>query len=377
MLPRPASLSAWDVLLYKWADHELRALFFLKAGSKSRRLLHVICSIQANLKMPKTGSGSVQHDIAMPIATDILKLRDGHTITYHTTGNAGLPLLLFIVGSSGLGSLYRRLANELSTTFRCVFYNKRGFLPKETSKAVLASETNRLVFVGRNADDAAALINHISPHKPVYVFGTSTGGTAVLDLAVRCPELIRTAILHEPITFSVMPPTELKEEIFALYRSLPCYENQVEGAKIFADYMFRPQTRETSSALRNSLSRRPRSEVVAPVPAKSAEAFNARQGEQEGAAMLAYSVDVQRARDVRDKLLLIRGSESKDWPISQPVVSLAQALGDEIKVWELAGDHLSFAARRRVEEFAGQLVSRLREEGRLPVPTDSQARSRL
>lgn len=364
------------MLLYEWANHELRALSCLTADSKLEVLLHVACSIKANVTMPKTGSGDLQHDITTPIATDVLKLPDGHTITYHTTGNDGLPLLLFIVGSSGLGSLYRRLATELSTTFRCVYYNKRGFLPKETDKSVLATETNKLVLVGRNADDAAALINHVSPHEPVYVFGTSTGGTAVLDLAVRYPKLIRTAILHEPITFSVMPPNELKEEIFALYRSLPCYENQVEGAKIFADYMFRPHTRETSSALRDSLSRVPALKQPS-VPAKSADAFNARQGEQEGAAMLAYSVDVQQARRIRDKLLLIRGKESKEWPISQPVVSLAHALGDNVNVWELAGDHLSFAARRRVEEFAGQLVGLLREEGRLSGSIDSEPRSRL
>lgn len=320
-------------------------------------------------------------DVAKAVSMDVLTLLDGYTITYHTIGNAGLPVLLFVIGSSGLGSLYRRLATELSATFRCVYYDKRGFLPKDTSKAILATETNKLVLASQNADDAAAVIKHVSPDEPVYVFGTSTGGTAVLDLVVRFPKLIRTAILHEPITFSVMPTTELKEEVFALYRSLAYYEVQIEGAKIFADYMFHPHTQETSIALRRSLDHQKQSGVVGvqrpSVPAKSAEAFNARQGEQEGAAMLAYSVDVPKARDVKDKLVLIRGSESKDWPISQPVVSLAQTLGDDVEVHELAGDHLSFAARRRVEEFAGQLVGLLREQGRLSGSIDSQARSRL
>jgi len=93
--------------------------------------------------------------------------------------------------------------------------------------------------------------------------------------------------------------------------------------------------------------------------------------------MLAYQVDVQQVNRIKEKLLLIRGNESKDWPISQPVVHLAQALGDDKKVWELVGDHLSFAARRNVVVFARQLVDLLREEGCLSVSTDSETKARL
>lgn len=331
--------------------------------------------------MRKTADRIPQDNINETASQNTLKLSDGHTITYHTIGNASLPLILFVVGSSGLGSLYRRLALELSTTFQCVYYDKRGFLPAATNKASVAKETNQLVLASQNANDAAALIKHLSPKAPVHVFGTSTGGTAVLDLVVRYSELVETAILHEPITFSVMPPSDLKDEILALYRSLPFYENQVEGSKTFANYMFSPHSPETSSALRGSLRRQSQGEVVIPkrstLPAESAEAFNARQGEQEGAAMLAYEVDVQQARSVKDKLLLVRGSESKDWPISQPVSCLANALGEDVKVWELAGDHLSFAARRRLVTFAGQLVGLLRREGRVSLSTDSEPKARL
>jgi pimeloyl-ACP methyl ester carboxylesterase len=331
--------------------------------------------------MTSPKSGNAQDNASNGADQGVLKLADGHTITYHIIGDTGLPLLIFVIGSSGLGSLYRRLAIELSTTFRCVYYDKRGFLPANTDKALLARETNQLVLTDQNADDAAALIKHLSPNDSVHVFGTSTGGTAVLDLAVRYSELIRTAILHEPITFSVMPPTVLKEETLALYRSLPYYEDQVDGSKTYANYMFRAYTQKTSSALQERLVRQIQEETEIPkrstMPAKSAQEFNARQGEQEGAAMLAYQVDVQQARSVKDKLLLIRGDEGKEWPISQPVVYLAKALGDGKKVWELVGDHLSFAARRNVVVFAKQLVDLLRQEGCLSVSTDSETKARL
>jgi pimeloyl-ACP methyl ester carboxylesterase len=326
--------------------------------------------------MTSPKSGNAQDNASNGADQGVLKLADGHTITYHIIGDTGLPLLIFVIGSSGLGSLYRRLAIELSTTFRCVYYDKRGFLPANTDKALLARETNQLVLTV-----AAAIIKNISPNDSVHVFGTSTGGTAVLDLAVRYSELIRTAILHEPITFSVMPPTVLKEETLALYRSLPYYEDQVDGSKTYANYMFRAYTQKTSSALQERLVRQIQEETEIPkrstMPAKSAQEFNARQGEQEGAAMLAYQVDVQQARSVKDKLLLIRGDEGKEWPISQPVVYLAKALGDGKKVWELVGDHLSFAARRNVVVFAKQLVDLLRQEGCLSVSTDSETKARL
>jgi pimeloyl-ACP methyl ester carboxylesterase len=331
--------------------------------------------------MPKAADHTPQNSGDGEACQNAFKLPDGHTITYHTIGSADLPLMLFVVGSSGLGSLYRNLVLKLSSTFRCVYYDKRGFLPADTDEASVAKATNQLVLASQNADDAAALIKHISPHTLVYVFGTSTGGTAVLDLAVRYPELIQTAILHEPITFSVMPTSKLKDEILALYGSLPFWEDQVEGSKTYGDYMFRPHSEETSSGLRDRLNRQRQAGLVPPkrsaLPAESVEAFNARQGEQEGAAMLAYEVDVKHARSVRGKLLLIRGDESKEWPISQPVCGLAHMLGDEVKVWELAGDHLSFAARRRLATFAEQLLSILQGEGRVSSSRDSEPKSRL
>ena len=331
--------------------------------------------------MPSPKSGNAHDKVVNGAEQGVLKLSDGHTITYHTIGDIDPPLLIFVVGSSGLGSLYRHLAIELSTTFRCVYYDKRGFLRADTDEASIARETNQLVLANQHADDAGALIKHVSPNKPVYVFGTSTGGTAVLDLAVRYPDLIRMAILHEPITFSVMPPTVLKEETLALYRSLPFYTDQVDGSKTYASYMFCPYSQDTSSKLQERLIRQIQEEIEIPkrstVPAKSAQEFNARQGEQEGAAMLAYQVDVQQAKGVKDKLLLIRGDESKEWPISQPVVYLAGAIGNSKKVSELVGDHLSFAARRNVVVFARQLVDVLRQEGCLSVSTDSETKARL
>ena len=311
---------------------------------------------------------------------------DAHRITYHTVGSAQNPLMLLVVGSSGLGTLYRRLALALSTYFQCVYYDKRGFLPADTAEAVVASQTNRLILARDNANDAAAIIERMSPNRPAYVFGTSTGGTAVLDLTVRFPHLVHMAMLHEPITFSVMPPSEMKAEVLALYRSLFSFENQAQGYRVFADYMFQPHSEATSSALHESLRLQRRdqpgsgsSSQETSTPARtstSVQAFNARQGEQEAAAMLAYEVDVEAARSVRSKFLLVRGRESREWPVSQAVEALARALGEDQKVWELVGDHLSFAGQRRVATFAEQLIGLLLRGDGVPF-AEKERKARL
>jgi pimeloyl-ACP methyl ester carboxylesterase len=333
---------------------------------------------QVNAGMAKSPNRAARDEPENTAVATILTRPDGHKITYHSVGSAQNPLMLLIVGSSGLGILYRRLALALSTHFQCVYYDKRGFLPADTGEAVVVSQTNRFIPASDNADDAAAIIERISPHQPAYVFGTSTGGTAVLDLTVRYPNLVRTAVLHEPITFSVMPPSELKDEVLALYRSLFSFENQAQGYRVFADYMFRPHSQATSSALQESLrlQRRDRpgsgrsSQETTSTPARtstSAQAFNARQGEQEAAAMLAYEVDVEAARSVKSRFLLVRGSESREWPVSQAVEALARALGEDQKVWELVGDHLSFAGQRRVTAFAEKLLDLLFRRDGVPL----------
>lgn len=324
-----------------------------------------------NAAMVQSTNRDARDELGNAAVATTFRLPDGHQITYNTVGSTRLPLMLLVVGSSGLGILYRRLALALSTHFQCVYYDKRGFLPTDTTDATAAIQTNRLILAGDNANDAAAIIERISPHRPAYVFGTSTGGTAVLDLTVRFPHLVHAAILHEPITLSVMPPSGLKDEVLALYRSLFSFENQAQGYRVFADYMFRPHSQATSSALHESLHLQRKDQgqdTSKPLRiSTSAQAFNARQGEQEAAAMLAYEVDVEAARSVKSKFLLVRGMESREWPVSQAVEALAQALGGDRKVWELVGDHLSFAGKRRAATFAEQLVGLLLRADDVPL----------
>lgn len=92
--------------------------------------------------------------------------------------------------------------------------------------------------------------------------------------------------------------------------------------------------------------------------------------------MLAYEVDVEAARSVKSKFLLVRGTESREWPVSQAVEALARALGEDQRVWELVGDHLSFAGQRRVATFAEQLVGLLLGGDGVPL-AEKERKARL
>ena len=75
---------------------------------------------------------------------------------------------------------------------------------------------------------------------------------------------------------------------------------------------------------------------------------------------------MQRARGVRDKLLLICGADSTKLPVSIPGRALAEALGD-CRMWEMPGGHLSFAARTHAASFCEKLLTVLQKEGRLAL----------
>lgn len=313
-----------------------------------------------------TGSGKSQQSVAAQTGT--LKLGDGHRITYKSIGNDDNPLLLFVVGSSGLGALYSRLALELSSYFRCVYYDKRGFLARATDHQTAAKEKNPLVLAEQIADDAAALIKHLSPSQPAYVFGTSTGGTAVLDLTIRYPEIVHTVILHEPITFSVIRDDKLRDEMIAVYRKVGNMDDPVEGFAIFADYMFNPPQKTSGSQVRSvkgdkSSNSRTKS-FSSPNPV---EVYNGRQGHKEAIAMVEYVVDEQKTKNISDKLILVGGMESTDLQVSKPGHALSQLLGDRTQLWELAGDHMSFAAKSDAPKFCEQLLFVLHQEGRISL----------
>jgi pimeloyl-ACP methyl ester carboxylesterase len=120
---------------------------------------------------------------------------NGTELYYETRGD-GPPLLLIAGGLADAGQ-FTALGDALAEHHKVVTYDRRG---NSRSPAPAAWTTTT---VEEQADDAAALLEALQiPAASVY--GHSIGAPIALDLALRRPESIGTAILHDPALMSVL-----------------------------------------------------------------------------------------------------------------------------------------------------------------------------
>ncbi|KAB8227029.1 alpha/beta hydrolase [Aspergillus alliaceus] len=141
----------------------------------------------------------------------------GASINYEIFGSG--PLLLCIPGADGRGSVFHEAAKAASDKFSVVCWDRRGY-----SKSLLRGPQNLRSRLETDADDAERLISHLSSDG-AYVFGTSSGAIVTLMLLSRHSEVVKTAIVHEPPAFTVLPD-DLRQQaagfiqqIYDTYRS--------------------------------------------------------------------------------------------------------------------------------------------------------------
>jgi len=119
------------------------------------------------------------------------------TKLYHEVRGDGPPVL-FIAGATGDAGHFADVADELSDEFKVITYDRRG-----NSRSARPPGWVR-TSIAEQADDAAALLDALSV-KSAVAFGTSGGGTILLELISRHPESVRGAIAHEPMLVGVSP----------------------------------------------------------------------------------------------------------------------------------------------------------------------------
>lgn len=128
---------------------------------------------------------------------------------HHEVRGSG-PSLLLIMGASGYSGVFDQFAELLAEDFTVVTYDRRGNgrspSPKDWSETSPAEQ----------ADDAAALL-HAVGLDPAIVFGTSSGGVFALEMALRHPDAVRAAILHEPALFALFDdPADVRRRVSEL-----------------------------------------------------------------------------------------------------------------------------------------------------------------
>ncbi|MDH2429381.1 alpha/beta hydrolase [Sphaerisporangium sp. TRM90804] len=126
----------------------------------------------------------------------------GATLHYEVGGSG--PVLLLICGGVYDAAGYASLAGELAGRYTVVRYDRRG-----NSRSPLDGppEPQRLEVHG---DDARRVLEAagVTPERPAYVFGNSSGAMIGLELAARHPGLVSVLVAHEPPLFELLPDRE-------------------------------------------------------------------------------------------------------------------------------------------------------------------------
>ncbi|KAL6250084.1 hypothetical protein RBB50_002385 [Rhinocladiella similis] len=142
----------------------------------------------------------------------------GASLYYEVVGNG--PLLLCISGGSGSADYWRPLANQLKDNFTVAIYDRRGFSRSYLSASVDQDYQHR---IETDADDASAIIKHLSPEgQQAEILANSSGAVVSLVLLLRHPDVVKTLVCHEPPALKVLPDwedlTAKQLEIYQTYR---------------------------------------------------------------------------------------------------------------------------------------------------------------
>ncbi len=127
---------------------------------------------------------------------------------YHEVRGSG-PSLLLIHGTGADAGCYDALAGLLADEFTVLTYDRRGW--SRSPRPAGWEQTS----IKEQADDAAWLVR-ATGMAPVTVFGSSSGALIALDLALRHPGLLSGAVLHEPVTFTLLPSDYVQEQFAAV-----------------------------------------------------------------------------------------------------------------------------------------------------------------
>jgi len=121
---------------------------------------------------------------------------NGTELYYEVRGN-GSPVL-FISGATGDAGHFAHVADALADDFRVITYDRRGNSRSPRPKGWTQTS------ITEQADDAAALLEALAVSSAV-VFGTSGGGTILMDLIRRHSAVLKGALVHEPVLMSGSP----------------------------------------------------------------------------------------------------------------------------------------------------------------------------
>src|SRR5262245_34633627 len=256
----------------------------------------------------------VQAKMGRRIQTSILEV-PGARLYYETHGSG--PVMLMVPGATGTADSFKRVTENLVAHYTVVIYDRRGF-----SRSQLDGPQDYAHRLETDADDVRRLIEHLSD-EPATVFGSSSGGSIVLEVLTRHPSVVRTVVAHEPPAVRQLPDGQKWVSFFFgvydLYR-----QSGIEPALMkFREQAFAESDRQAMvGALKNEYT-----------------LGNANYWfEHELRQYPAVDLDLGALKAYADRIALMAGRESRGYPTYEVNVELGKKLGRELI--ELPGGHI-------------------------------------
>jgi pimeloyl-ACP methyl ester carboxylesterase len=263
----------------------------------------------------------------------------GAHLYYETFG--GGPLLLFIQGAEGRGSVFHDVAKFLSSYYTVACWDRRGY---SLSFLVGPQELSSRMYT--DADDAQRLITHLSPDAPAIVFGSSSGAVVAQHLLARHPDSVKSVIAFEPPCFTVLPQqfaaqaAGLLQQIYDTYRA----RGPQTAMEIFADTLGLPEEAHAMKSCMDS------------TKGDETRANTMFWFEFELLQYTSGPVPLDKLNAYQEKYIPAAGVDSGDGPTVGPVAIIAQRLGKEIV--RFPGGHIGYMVRPM--EFAKTLREMLK-----------------
>ena len=283
-------------------------------------------------------------------------LLPGASLYYKILGpeNKHLPFLVIVPATTGSTFFFEALATHLSTCFRVLLYDRRGYNRSHAEKALLATEHN---LFQAHAEDLAALIEHVSPPapgsqtpEPIHLFTSSASTAIVLELLMRKPHIIRKVVIHDPVLLSLSG-----ESISSYFRRIPVITEARRGNFVGANAMVSKHL-YTSSEWKLF-----RSSEVALHAAKNVTRRDlAYYFQTELAAIRSYEPDLRRLAEMLpcpgEKVVIVQGRDEAPELARVSGVKLADIM--RVPIEGIVGGHVGYVTH--VREFADELLGFLR-----------------
>jgi len=232
------------------------------------------------------------------------------------------------------------VAGRLAGDFTVVTYARRGFARSPVDGPV--DDANRIC---ADVEDAVALIARHGGG-PACVFGSSSGAIVTLDLVTRHPDLVSTAVVHEPPILGLLDDPDAWVArfagIFATYQTAGLWPAMAQ----FGQAVGLPGGPAAPPAGAGA------APEMAGVPGRTEDNMTFWM-EHEFRQYPAYHPDLDALAAVAEKIVPAGGRDSREkgnMPFL-PVVTLAGRLGRDVA--EFPGGHVGYA--EHPGDFAAQL----------------------